>query len=92
MSSYLGGLALALRPRGIAVSNVRLGFVDTKMAKSPVRPLMIGVEDAVDVVMRCLVNKPARLIHPWRMSWLVSVLRWLALIKLALPTRHPFKA
>lgn len=86
MSSYLGGLALALRPRGIAVSNVRLGFVDTKMAKSPLKPLMIDVEAAVDVLMRCLLHKPARLTHPWRMSWLVSVLRWLALIKLALPS------
>ena len=34
LSSWLGGLALALRPRGVHVTNVRLGFVDTKMAKA----------------------------------------------------------
>jgi NAD(P)-dependent dehydrogenase (short-subunit alcohol dehydrogenase family) len=85
MSSYLAGLALALRPRGIAVSNVRLGFVDTKMAKSPVRPLMITVERAVDVLMRCLADKPARLTHPWAMDVLVRALRCLALLKLAWP-------
>lgn len=83
VSSYLAGLALALRPRGIHISNVRLGFVDTKMAKAPVRPLMISVEKAVDILMRCLDRRPARLTHPWLMDLLVRVLRWLALIKLA---------
>jgi NAD(P)-dependent dehydrogenase (short-subunit alcohol dehydrogenase family) len=83
VSSYLAGLALALRPRGIHVSNVRLGFVDTKMAKAPQRPLMISVEQAVDILMRCLEQRPARLTHPWLMDLLVRVLRWVALIKLA---------
>jgi NAD(P)-dependent dehydrogenase (short-subunit alcohol dehydrogenase family) len=83
VSSYLAGLALALRPRGIYVSNVRLGFVDTKMAKAPTRPLMIGVEQAVDVLMRCLERRPARLTYPWLMDLLVRVLRWAALAKLS---------
>jgi short-subunit dehydrogenase len=84
VSSYLAGLALALRSRGIHVSNVRLGFVDTKMAKGSTRPLMIGVEQAVDVLMRCLQRRPARLTHPWLMDFLVRVLRWAALARLAL--------
>ncbi|MET0282839.1 MAG: SDR family NAD(P)-dependent oxidoreductase [Polyangiales bacterium] len=83
VSSYLAGLALALRPRGIAVSNVRLGFVDTKMAKGPVRPFMIGIERAVDVLMRCLKHRPARLTHPWRMEILVRILRWATRLRLA---------
>lgn len=83
VSAYLAGLTLALRPRGIRVSNVRLGFVDTKMAKSRVRPLMISVERAVDVVMRCLKQQPARLTHPWLMDLLVRALRWAALFRLA---------
>lgn len=84
MSSYLAGLALALRPRGVTVSNVRLGFVDTKMAKGPVRPLMMSVEQAVNVVMRCMSRKSARVTAPWRMDWLVRALRWLSLARLAL--------
>jgi short-subunit dehydrogenase len=82
LTSYLGGLALALKPRGVHVSNVRLGFVDTKMAKSPVKPLMLSVERAVDVVMGCLARKPARTTHPWRMNVLVRLLDAVAKVKL----------
>ncbi|MCB9089370.1 MAG: SDR family NAD(P)-dependent oxidoreductase [Calditrichae bacterium] len=32
-SNYLEGLALALKPSGVRVTNLRFGFVDTKMAK-----------------------------------------------------------
>jgi short-subunit dehydrogenase len=84
MSSYLAGLALAMRPHGVRVSNVRLGFVNTKMAKSPVRPLMIEVEQAVDVVMRVIASRRARITHPWRMDWVVRALRWITLARLAL--------
>jgi short-subunit dehydrogenase len=82
LSSYLAGLALALRPLGVRVSNVRFGFVDTKMAKSKVKPLMIPVEEAVDVVMRCLARRRARLTYPWRMAAIMRVLRWVVSAKL----------
>jgi hypothetical protein len=35
-SNYLGGLASALKTKGVHVTNVRFGFVDTKMAKGDV--------------------------------------------------------
>jgi NAD(P)-dependent dehydrogenase (short-subunit alcohol dehydrogenase family) len=73
LSAWLGGLALALRPRGVHVTNVRLGFVDTKMAKSPVRPMMITVDRAVDVVMECLAKKPARRTYPRAMQVVVTL-------------------
>ncbi len=57
-SSYLGGLARALKPRGVHVTNVRFGFVDTKMAKGDVRPLMMSVEKAVDHLETCMRKKP----------------------------------
>lgn len=74
LSSYLEGLSLALRPRGVFVSNVRFGFVDTKMAKGPVRPLMISVERAVDVLMDCVARRPARRTYPRAMDLLVRLL------------------
>jgi hypothetical protein len=58
----------ALRPRGIAVTTVRFGFVDTKMAKSPVTPFMISVERATDVLMRAYA--PGRRWCPTRAGWL----------------------
>ncbi len=82
LSSYLAGLALAMRPRGVHVSNVRFGFVDTKMAKSKVKPMMISPTRAADVVMRCLERKPARVTYPWRMAALVRLLRWASAVRL----------
>jgi len=57
-SSYLYGLARALRPSGIHVTNIRFGFVDTKMAKAKCRPFMMSVEKAVDHLERCIDRKP----------------------------------
>ena len=57
-SNYLGGLALALRPKGVYVTNVRFGFVDTKMAKADVKPFMINVRKAVDHLENCIRKKP----------------------------------
>ncbi len=63
-SNYLGGLALALKPRGVFVTNVRFGFVDTKMAKADVKPLMMNVEKAVDHLQVCIEKKPIRYTSP----------------------------
>ena len=58
-SNYLGGLALALKPKGVHVTNVRFGFVDTKMAKGDIKPFMMNVEKAVDHLESCISKKPA---------------------------------
>jgi short-subunit dehydrogenase len=55
---YLGGLALALKPKGVFVTNVRFGFVDTKMAKGDVKPFMMSVEKAIDHLQTCIEKKP----------------------------------
>lgn len=57
-SNYLGGLALALKPKGVHVTNVRFGFVDTKMAKGDVKPFMMNVEKAIDHLESCISKKP----------------------------------
>jgi short-subunit dehydrogenase len=57
-SNYLGGLALALKPKGVFVTNVRFGFVDTKMAKGDVKPFMMSVEKAIDHLQTCIEKKP----------------------------------
>ena len=64
-SNYLEGLALALRPRGVHVSNARFGFVDTKMAKGDVKPFMMGVERATQHLLSCIEKKPVRYTAPW---------------------------
>ena len=74
MSSYLAGLALALRPHGVTVSTVRFGFVDTKMAKGPVRPFMMSRDRAVRVIERVLARRPIRRSAPLPMAMLCAVL------------------
>ena len=76
LTSYLVGMALALRPHGVQVTAVRLGFVDTKMAKAAVRPFMVSAEKAAGVVLRCLGSRPIQLTYPKRMGALVRLLRW----------------
>jgi NAD(P)-dependent dehydrogenase (short-subunit alcohol dehydrogenase family) len=63
-SSYLGSLALALKPRGVRVTNVRFGFVDTKMAKGDFKPFMMSAEKAADHIETCIRRKPARYTAP----------------------------
>src|SRR5215468_7529520 len=72
LTSYLGGLALALRPHGVCVTTVRFGFVDTKMAKGPMRPMMISIDRAVDVVFDSLRTRRSVVSYPRRMAWLAN--------------------
>ena len=74
LSSYLMGLSAALRGRGVSVTTVRFGFVDTKMAKGPLRPLMIPVDRAVEILARCVRSRPVLVSRPRRMALLTSAL------------------
>jgi len=76
-SNYLEGLALALKPKGVYVTNVRLGFVDTKMAKGDVKPFMMGVERATLHLLSCIEKKPVRYTAPWIMIPLVKFRSWM---------------
>lgn len=75
LSAYLLGLSRALHAHGVAVTTVRFGFVDTKMAQGPRTPLKIPVAEAVDVLMRCVRKRPAVVSYPRRMSVAARLLR-----------------
>ena len=81
-SNYIESLALALRPSGVSITNVRFGFVDTKMAKGDVKPFMMSVDRAVQHLLTCLDKKPARYTAPGIVIPLVSLRRWLLKLKL----------
>lgn len=63
-SSYLESLARAVRREGVHITNVRFGFVDTKMARGDVRPFMMSVERAVDHLEKCIRKRPVRYTAP----------------------------
>ncbi|WP_213001045.1 SDR family NAD(P)-dependent oxidoreductase [Winogradskya consettensis] len=75
LSAYLLSLSAAVRPHGVAVSTIRFGFVDTKMAKGAVKPMMITVERAVDVVLGCVRTRAVVVSFPRRMAAAAMVLR-----------------
>jgi short-subunit dehydrogenase len=78
LSAYFEGLALALRPSGVAVTTIRFGFVRTKMAKADRLPFVITAEEAARVVLAALRRRPIRVSYPLRSAfviWLLGV--WL---------------
>lgn len=76
MSSYLEAMAMALRKHGVHVTNIRFGFVDTKMAVSEIKPFLIGQNRAAAVILRCLRKKPIRYTYPRRMAALLWLVSW----------------
>jgi NAD(P)-dependent dehydrogenase (short-subunit alcohol dehydrogenase family) len=86
LTHYLEGLAPACRARGVYVTNLRFGFVDTKMAKSPVKPFIVPVSRAAERVRHCIDRRPVRDTFPKRMALLLwfyragqRMKRWLGL-------------
>jgi NAD(P)-dependent dehydrogenase (short-subunit alcohol dehydrogenase family) len=63
-SAYLKSLALGYKRRGVAVTNVRFGFVDTKMAKGEKKPFMITTQKAAAVLMKCVARRPMQMTFP----------------------------
>ena len=73
VTTYLLGLRGALRKSGVRVSVVRFGFVDTKMAKAKLRPLMITADRAAEVLLGVIRHGPAVKTYPLAMEVLISV-------------------
>lgn len=80
-SSYLRGLAGAVRRKGVFVTNIRFGFVDTKMAKGNFRPFMMSVEKAVDHVEHCIDRKPVTYSAPGIAIPFLKGLKWIISLK-----------
>jgi len=81
LSNYLEGLALALKPAGVNITNVRFGFIDTKMAKGDVKPFMMTVEKATRHLLSCIEKKPIRYTAPKIVIPLVKFRSWMLGLK-----------
>jgi NAD(P)-dependent dehydrogenase (short-subunit alcohol dehydrogenase family) len=73
MTAYLLGLRRPLGNLGVRVSVVRFGFVDTKMAKAKLRPMMITTDRATEVILSVIKHGPATRTYPLAMEGLVSI-------------------
>ncbi len=74
LSAYLQMLDRTLRPAGVPITNVRFGFVDTKLAKSHRRPFLMTRERAAKIVVRVLEDRPVRISRPRRAAILVELI------------------
>ncbi len=81
-SHYLLSMGLKLKKKGIAVTNIRFGFVQTKMAKAKKKPLLITAEKAAEHVLSCLEKRPMQLTVPKLAGGLVRGLRWAQSLKI----------
>ncbi|NOT07217.1 MAG: SDR family NAD(P)-dependent oxidoreductase [Gemmatimonadales bacterium] len=70
MSRYAESIGLAIRDTGVKVVNVRLGFVNTKMAKADFKPWLLQPEEVADRILRRVLtaSPPRRLNIPRRMA------------------------
>ena len=73
-TSYLNGMALALKSKGVSVSNVRFGFVNTKLVKAKRTPLMMSAEEAAGHVMTAVEKRPISLTVPKRMALMAKLM------------------
>jgi len=78
---YLLSLDRAVRRRGVAVTNVRFGFVRTKMGKGATRPFEMTVEKAADHIEKCLRRRPSNYSAPAIMLPLVKLTRVMLFFK-----------
>jgi short-subunit dehydrogenase len=76
-SNYLNGLGRAVKSKGVFVTNVRFGFVDTKMAKGDFKPFMMTVDKTVDHLEVCLCKKPANYTAPKIVIPLIKFRKWM---------------
>ncbi len=68
-----------LVPKGIAVTTIHPGFIETAMTaknKHPM-PFLMNVDKAADIMARGLIKKKREVNVPWQMGTLMKVVKWL---------------
>ena len=80
-SNYLVSLALKLRPSGVFITNIRFGFVDTKLPKASWKPLMMTADQAATYVLKCLRTRPIQLSVPKIAGAAIHAIRWVQSVR-----------
>ena len=76
LSRYVESLALRVRKHHVFLTNMRFGFVDTKLASAPTKPFEMTRDRAAQHMLKALRKKPIRYSTPMRMLVLVRLLHW----------------
>lgn len=84
ISKYWEGLGFALLDHQVKITNVRFGFVDTKMAKSKFKPFLMTREKASRYLKNVIERPRIRMTKPFMMGILASIIGRLLQIKVLL--------
>jgi short-subunit dehydrogenase len=70
LSTFLESLRADLRGVGVAVTDVRPGFVDTQMTReaSGPHPFLVRPERAADIIVRGIAKRSAVVAFPWQLA------------------------
>jgi short-subunit dehydrogenase len=79
VNTYLEGLRIQLRGRGIHVTTICPGFIKTPMTdvNNFKMPFLMSADKAAQRIVRALKRRQKVYNFPWRMSLLMAVTRWL---------------
>lgn len=79
VNSYMEGLRIQLRNRGVAVTTICPGFIKTPMTDvNPFKmPWLMSAEKAARKIARALYKKKKVFNFPWQTTFLVKLSRWL---------------
>lgn len=81
-SNYLVSMALKLKSQNVQITNIRFGFVDTKLPKASWKPLMMTPDHAATHVIRCLKTKPMQLSVPKFAGLALHCIRWMQSLRI----------
>ena len=79
VNSYLEGLRIQLRPRGIYVTTLCPGFIKTPMTDVNVNPMpfLMSAEAAAAKIVRALERRVSVCDFPWQTNLMIRSLRWM---------------
>jgi short-subunit dehydrogenase len=76
---YMDGLRIELRPRGIHVTTVCPGFIETPMtaANDFDMPWLLQADVAAEKIVKALERKKKIFNFPWQLTLLIKCARWM---------------
>jgi short-subunit dehydrogenase len=79
VNSYMDGLRIQLRRRGIHVTTICPGFIATEMtAMNQFKmPWLMNADRAAQLIVKALARKKKIYSFPWQMNWLMTISGWL---------------
>lgn len=77
-SIFLESLRVDLRGHGVAVTDIRPGFIDTPLTKKNKfkMPFLMGPDRAARLILAAVAKRRAVYTFPWPMAMAIRILRW----------------